>query len=49
MSKLRDNSIEMIRHEAALTLAHLDYGRAKSHAETKNLEKSDRSSLASNF
>ena len=39
----------MVRHEATLTLAHLDYGRAKSNAETKNLEKSDRSNLASNF
>jgi hypothetical protein len=39
----------MVRHEATLTLSHLEYGRTKSHAETRNLEKSDRSSLASNF
>ena len=46
---MRDNSLEMIRHEASMTLSHLDIGRAKSNAETKNLEKSDRSTYASNF
>lgn len=49
MSKLRENSLEMIRHEATMTLAHLDMGRSKSNAETRNLERSDRSVLASNF
>ena len=33
-SRLRDNSLEMVRHEATLTLSHLEYGRTKSHAET---------------
>ena len=49
MSRLREDSLEMMRHESSLKLTHLEHGRTKSCAETKNLEKYDRINLGSNF
>ena len=47
--KVRENSLEMRRHENTLALAHANKGRSMSRQETMLLEKNDRSRLATNF